>query len=398
MRFTIILSLLAVLLSSCDKDISPVQAEKFVKYFGSYLMDEAGEVEVLNNGGFAICGTVHTSGSDKRMVLIVTDKFGNLLSGFPQYYPREGFNAGATSMVVLQGGSGGFLLSGYVERPIDGSQSVQKDIFLVRASESGELLWQRTYGSGEDEQILHSIERIGSGFLLAGSQMKNGRSNILVMGVTEQGDSIPLGLNYPNPNARNSTANFLLNTGRDYLCVSTVDKINAEGTDILILTFEDDLSPLIHKLSEEDIETGQCIVEESANRYLVLGNRIGASGNIEMVIYAIDKNGIFVESSEQLATKSESNADLIGKRMIKTADGRYAIVGTRVEPGDGHIFLQFLSSRYAMGEQVSFGASGVQAGYDIDVGADRGIVLLGTNDLGSSNVLSLIKTSETGDL
>ena len=398
MRYTIILSLLAVLLSSCDKDISPVQAERFVKYYGSYLMDEAGEVEVLNDGGFAICGTINSSGSGKRMALIVTDRFGNMQSDFPLYYDAEGLETGASSMVVIQGGSGGFLLSGFVERAVGGSQTVQKDIFLVRVNAAGGVVWQRSYGSGEDEQILHSIERIGSGFLLAGSQMKNGRSDILVMGVTEEGDSIPLGLNYPNPTARNSTANYLLNTGRDYLCVSTVDKVNAEGTDMLILTFADDLSPLIKKISGEHIETGQCIVEESANRYLVLGNRVSASGNIEMVIHALEKDGLFVKSAEQLATKSETNVDLIGKRMIKTADGRYAIVGTRVEGGNGLIFLQFLSSGYAMGEQVTFGASGVQAGYDIDVGSDRGLVLLGTNSLGSNSVLSLIKTSETGDL
>lgn len=398
MRYTILLGFLAVLLSSCDKEISPVQAEKFVKYYGSYLMVEAGEVEVLDDGGFAICGTMNSSGSGKRMALILTDKFGNMKSGFPLYYEEEGLETGASSMVVIQGGSGGFLLSGFVERPVGGSQSVQKDIFLVRANASGAELWQRSYGSGEDEQILHSVERNGSGFLLTGSQMKNGRSNILVMGVTEEGDSIRLGLNYPNPNARNSTANYLLNTGRDYLCVSTVDKVNADGTDILVLTFEDDLSPLIKKLSGEHVESGQCIVGESDNRYLVLGNRVSTSGRIGMVIYAIEKDGLFITGTEELATISESNADLIGKRMIKTSDGRFAIVGTRVEGGNSHIFLQFLSSAYSVEEQISFGASGVQAGYDLDVGSDRGIVLLGTNNAGSNNILSLIKTSETGEL
>ena len=386
------------MLSSCDKEISPVQAEKFVKYYGSYLMDEAGEVEVLDNGGFAICGTMNSSGSGKRMALIVTDKFGNMQSGFPLYYTEEGLETGASSMVAIQGGSGGFLLSGFVERPAGGSQSAQKDIFLVRTNASGEELWQKSYGSSEDEQILHSIERNGSGFLLAGSQMKNGRSDLLVMGVTEMGDSIRIGLNYPNPNAQNSTANYLLSTGRDYLCVSTVDKVNADGTDILILTFEDDLSPLIKKLSGEPIESGQCLVGEGSNRFLVLGNRVSTSGKMEMVIHSIEKDGLFITNTEQLATISESNVDLIGKRMIKTADGGYAIVGTRVEGGNSQIFLQFFSSGYAVGEQVSFGASGVQAGYDIDVGADRGMVLLGTNSMGSSKVLSLIKTSETGDL
>jgi len=398
MRYIFLISLLAGLLFSCERETSSVQAEMFVKFYGNYLMDEAGEVEALNNGGYAICGTISSSGSGRRMVLIVTDKYGNMQSGFPKYYTEEGLEAGASSMIVLQGGSGGFLLSGYVERPEVGSATVQKDIFLVRTSASGEELWQRSYGSREDEQVLHSIERIGSGFLLAGYQVRNGRSDILVMGVTEEGDSIRLGLIYNNPYTENATANYLVNTGRDYLCVCTFDKTNDEGTDILVLSFDNELSPLEKNLSGELDEFGMCMVEEVANNYLVLGNRVNASGKIEMVIHALEKDGLFITNTELLATISESNADLIGKRMIKTADGRYAIVGTRISGGSSNIFLQFLSSGITVAEQVSFGASGVQEGSDIDIGSDRRILLLGTNSFGTNSLISLIKTSETGDL
>ena len=117
-----------------------------------------------------------------------------------------------------------------------------------------------------------------------------------------------------------------------------------------------------------------------------------------MVIHALEKDGLFITNTELLATISESNVDLIGKRMIKTADGRYAIVGTRISGGSSNIFLQFLSSGLTVAEQVSFGASGVQEGSDIDIGSDRRILLLGTNSFGTNSLISLIKTSETGDL
>lgn len=398
MRYTILITLLAACLFSCEKEPSPEQAETFVKFFGSYMMDEAGEVVALSNGGYALCGTINTPGTGRRMALIVTDPYGNPQSGFPRYYSEEGLEAGANSLLVLEGGSGGFLLSGFVERPLGGPQNMQKDIFLVRTSASGEEVWKKSYGSTEDEQVLHSVERIGSGFMLAGYQVKNGRSDILVMGVTEAGDSIRLGLNYNNPFAENATANYLINNGKDYLCVCTFDKTNGEGTDILVLSFDDELSPLDKNLSGEFDELGSCLVEQSPNHFLVLGNRLNTSGRMEMVLYAIEKDGLFITNAEELATISENNADLTGKRMIKTADGRYAIVGTRVEGGKGQIILQFLASDFAVQEQASFGASGVQAGSDIDAGSDRRIVLLGINNFGENSVISLIKTSETGDL
>lgn len=398
MRYSIIIMLLAGLLSSCDKEISPEQAEKFVKFYGSYMMDDAGELEVLSNGGYAICGTINISGSGRRMALIVTDAYGNVLSGFPKYYDEDGLETGANSMVVLNGGSGGFLLSGFVERPVGGSQTVQKDIFLIRASSSGEELWKRSYGSAEDEQITHSIERIGSGFLLAGSQVKNGRSDIMVMGITENGDSIRLGLNYNNPFTENATASFLLNTGREYLCLCSVDNTNDAGTDMIVLSFDNELSPLEKNLSGDLDEFGNCIVNESLNHYLVLGNRINASGNMEMTIHSLEKDGIFITQSELLATIAENNVDLIGKRMTRTADGRYAIVGTRSGGGSSQMILQFISSGSVEAEQLSFGASGIQTGVDIQLSEDGGMVLLGTNSLGTNRVISMIKTSETGAL
>ena len=114
--------------------------------------------------------------------------------------------------------------------------------------------------------------------MLAGYQVKNGRSDILVMGVTEAGDSIRLGLNYNNPFAENATANYLINNGKDYLCVCTFDKINDEGTDILVLSFDDELSPLDKNFSGEFDELGSCLVEQSPNHFLVLGNRLNTSG------------------------------------------------------------------------------------------------------------------------
>ena len=398
MRYSMIILLLAGLLSSCDKEISPKQAEKFVKFYGSYMMDDAGELEVLSNGGYAICGTINNSGSGRRMALIVTDAYGNVLSGFPKYYDEDGLETGANSMVVLNGGSGGFLLSGFVERPVGGSQTLQKDIFLIRASSSGEELWKRSYGSAEDEQITHSIERIGSGFLLAGSQVKNGRSDIMVMGITENGDSIRLGLNYNNPFTENATASFLLNTGREYLCLCSVDNTNDAGTDMIVLSFDNELSPLEKNLSGDLDEFGNCIVNESLNHYLVLGNRINASGNMEMTIHSLEKDGIFITQSELLATIAENNVDLIGKRMTRTADGRYAIVGTRSGGGSSQMILQFISSGSVEAEQLSFGASGIQTGVDIQLSEDGGMVLMGTNSLGTNRVISMIKTSETGAL
>ena len=291
MKYGYILILFSAFFLACEKDISNEQADGFVKFYGSYLMDEAGDVELLADGGYAICGTETNGSLGKRMVLIITDEFGNIKSGFPRYYDDQGMETGGSSMIALQNG-GGFVLSGFVEKQVPGSQEVQKDIFLVRTSSTGDTIWQRSYGSHEDEQVLHSVEGISSGFLVAGYQLKDGNSDIMVMGITEEGDSVRLGLNYNNPYAENSTATYLLNAGDMYLCACTYDKLNGEGTGIQVLTFDDELSPLAKNLSGEFNEYGMCIIDDGGGSFLVLGNRVSASGGSEILLYGIETAGL----------------------------------------------------------------------------------------------------------
>ena len=395
-KYPLMLILLSALCFSCEKDISEEQADGFIKFYGSYLMDRAGDVEVLGNGGYAICGTETSAGVGKRMVLILTDAFGNVRSGFPKYYVEEGMETGGNALIALQDGSGGFLLSGYVQRPAEGSQQEQKDIFVVRTSATGEVIWQQSYGSFADEEVLHAVEGISSGFLLAGNKMVNGNSDLMIMALGEEGDSIRLGLNYNNPYATNSNANFLLNAGDKYLCVCTFDKKGGVGTGVQVLTFDDELSPYARNLSGDLNEYGMCIVDEGAGNFLVLGNREGSGGS-QMVLYGIETDGMFIRNSTVHATISESGTDLIGERIIDTGRG-LVIAGTRRDGSNEEILMQFVSSSYQEEEAIGFGASGAQTGKDIERTGDGGFVILGTNDHGGSSIISLMKTNANGEL
>jgi len=398
MKYGFILFLFSGLMLSCEKEMSDDQADSFIKFYGNYLMDQAGDVEVLSDGGYAICGTETSESLGKRMVLIVTDEFGNVIDGFPKYYVEEGLETGGSSLIALQDGSGGYILSGFVERPVAGSQQMQKDIFVVRTTSRGDTTWQRSYGSLEDEQVLHSIEMISSGYMLAGYQVKDGNSDLMVMGVTEEGDSLRLSLNYNNPYAENSSATYLLNAGDKYLCVCTYDKVNGEGTGIQVLTFDDDLSPLAKNLSGEFDEYGMCMLDEGNESFLVLGNRESGSGEMQLLLYGIETDGLLITNTSLNATISGQDADLIGKRIIETASGDLAITGTRSVGSDSEILLQFVSASYQAGELVSFGASGAQTGQDIELARDGGFVMLGTNSYGASSIISLLKTSASGEI
>ena len=140
------------------------------------------------------------------------------------------------------------------------------------------------------------------------------------------------------------------------------------------------------------------MIGDTPNQFLFLGNRI-VSGRSEIVIHQVETNdGTAVTNSVLLITISESDVDLTGQRMVKTEDGRYAIVGTRESGGDRQIFLQFLNSDYIPDGQVLFGAAGDQNGADVSLSEDGGLVILGTSSYEETGMISLIKTNDTGGI
>jgi hypothetical protein len=260
------------------------------------------------------------------------------------------------------------------------------------------MLWTKSFGSEEDETILHATEGISSGFMLAGNQYRNGKKDIMIMGVTEQGDSIRLNLNYNNPFSDNASANYILNIGDRYLCVCTYDKINNAGTDILILNLDDELSPNDEILDGNFDEFARCIVEVQPDQFIILGNRVNVSNQSEMVVHLIETSGLLITSSLLLATISERNTDLIAERFVKTRDGRYAIIGTSVRDGNRDMFLQFLESDYQVANRIIYGSEGDQSGADIALTQGEGILLLGTNKFDQNSMISLMKTDDKGGI
>lgn len=407
MKYNILgLTLLAVAVLSCEKETSPEQAERFIKFYGDYLVDQAYDLAALDDGGFAICGVGTLPDLGERMMLILTDEYGNLRSGFPKYYPEDDLDmeTAGHAVVPIRGGQGGFFLAGTINRPLEGSLAMQKDIFLVKVSSSGAESWIKTYGSVFDEVVLSAAPGLSSGFTLAGTRIKeDGTSALLVMRVEQEGDSI--GPPFPNSNVyNNNSANFILNAGDRYICASTYNKPRdatgtTNATDIWALSFGDDLSPNAQRLtSGASDEKATCVIEDDQNLFLVLGNR-NISGRSEIVVHQIETNdALSITNSVLLTTISESDVDLTGERMVKTRDGRYAIAGTREANGDRQIFLQFITSDYNPEKQIIFGAAGDQAGADIVLPEDGGMVLLGTNRYEESSMISLIRTNDTGDL
>lgn len=393
----ILLALVAFV--SCESEITEVQSESFMKFFGSAGTDRARGVAALSNGGYAICGTDSTSQGTK-MILVVTDAYGNTEPGFPKYYPQGNQNAGANTIVTKNGGQNGFIIGGYIE-----NAGGDRDLYLVYTKPDGSMNWERTYGSAANEEVLHAAEGLDkfvgmdkASIVLAGYQENQGVKDIMIMGVTEQGDSMRLGLLYTKPpEARDASANFILNTGTEYLCVCTYNKHFEADTDIMLMTFDEEFSPIVEPIPGQFDEMGKCIVQGSQDSCIVLGNSNNTlTRKRELLLHLVLSNGPSVKESTPIATISDPDADLYAERIVKVSAGRFAIVGTRVSGGDRNIFVQFLED-YRVGDRIIFGSAGNQSGADIAISGKGGLIIAGDNEYEGNSMITLIKTDDSGN-
>jgi hypothetical protein len=397
MRKNLLYILALMFLGSCELEISENQASTFIKFYGNYLLDGGKDVVSTGQGGYAIAGTSAIPDSVSVMSLYLTDHFGNLLGGFPKYY-SNGKNCGANSILKLDNG---YLLCGYVLEPA-GAGEFQEDIFIVRTNELGRLLWSKSYGGDENENAYHAIRGNTGGFVIAGYKEFNEEKDYWIFSIDEDGEMIREVPSQPIPDTDDDMAEFLINLpGLGYLCVCTYDEDTYDGTNVFILSLNNDLdSPYNLSLGTDFDDFGKCIIKESETSYYVLGNTENeSSGKTEIKIYRIEMNGLRFTDDRVIATIRSVNEDLTGERLIKSRDGRLAVIGSSYANEDYNMFLQFLDPQSeTLLESVYIGEGGTQTGSNIMRAEDDGLIIVGTNAFEGNSMVSLVKTDHNGKL
>jgi len=127
--------------------------------FGGGAWDEARSVQQTLDGGYIIAGFTYSAGLNGDVYLIKTDNSGNLLwyNTFGEIDYEWGFSVQQTS-------DGGYIVAGYTDSYGPGPRAV----YLVKTDNSGNLLWYNTFG-GSNEDIGFSVrETSDGGYIIAG--------------------------------------------------------------------------------------------------------------------------------------------------------------------------------------------------------------------------------------
>lgn len=352
--------------------------------FGGSQLDWGYSVVATSDGGFVIAGYTESMGAGfEDGYLVKTDAAGNVL-----WERTYGNVAEDRFYAVTQTRDGGFAMAG-----VTGLGSPQWDAWLVRTDARGELLWQQTFGSPGDEEVVRSVVETADGGIVAAGDTFNttdGRS-ILVVKVAGDGspdwDSSGFGIDIPYGYAVREVAG-----GGLAVAGYSSDGVTFPEFDAYLARLDADGSLLWQKPYDngyDDRAYDMIVVDDG----FVLAGKIGAA----MSIWRTDSAGntLWYETFGDVAS-DYANA------VVRTPDGGYALGGISYRYAAGGEYQSYVVKTDGNGAfqwETLLGGAAYDWCAGLDVTGDGGLILAGTtNSYGSGGYdLELVRLDGVAD-
>lgn len=141
----------------------------------------SGEIKKLADGDVIMVGTVYNTVEEQSDILLLRldesgeEVWSHLFGGSD--------NEEGQSVVPLT--TGGFLVGGSTRSYGNG----EKDIFLLRIDDEGELVWQETFGTAENEGACR-IREVEDGYIASGFQESQNNPALLIVKFDEYGEMV----------------------------------------------------------------------------------------------------------------------------------------------------------------------------------------------------------------
>ncbi|MBU8892314.1 MAG: hypothetical protein KOO66_06015 [Bacteroidales bacterium] len=391
----ILVVLLTLIIWSCNNiDLTSDQDKSFVKFYGSWNSDIGADVKEYEDGYLLLATVTSVNESNKDIVLIKTDKFGNTIS--VDTVMHGGGNNSAGKLLLTD--DGGFLLVGtYVD-----TLNKNKDILINKFSSGLVSEWEQTIGSVDNNEQGISVKKASDGYIIVGTTNASdavngnpqGRLDILMVKINETGET-EWTKNHGGDGDDESSEIIVINGG--YLIVGTSDSFNEPDQSAFNI--------IIIKTNNSGNETDKMTYGGSFNDYghsvircpegyLIVGSNENISGgNSDAYVLKVDENNIhtIVWNKAFGTTLNDKAFD-----VLKTQTG-YIVVGEKeLTSGKAAYFINIDFEGNLIYENVWGGYD--QAMYSIEQTIDGGYIMTGSSGIEGNEMICLIKVNSDGEL
>jgi hypothetical protein len=371
-------------LFSCENEVSDLQSEYYIKFYGSYLEDEGYDLKPTPDGGLIITGYMSSEETGKDVVLIKVDKFGNEATWSPQIFGSSSDDV-AYSVKVLDDG---YIIAGSTR----GDNNNDLDAYLIRTDLSGNMIWENTYETSinqyDNESFSVEITDDG-GFIFVGYTKDSNQAQKVSIFITDDKGNTTKQSTRGEVNEQLSVIHKLndgsfvvlgtkLNENSDYFFL----RINKDGNDFYNASFGES--------NRDDVLNCACLGED--NSLLMAGTSAsGSSTGILLIKYMLDTD----EISWQKFIREGGNFE--GKAVTEMENGNILLVGNKTVAENKKIILYFISPGGEVLSSKEYGSSGNQSAEAL-IYQNEQIIILGKNEFEGNSMISLIKTDKEGNV
>ncbi|MFH2141611.1 MAG: hypothetical protein ABIJ97_04255 [Bacteroidota bacterium] len=360
--------------SSDDVEISfaaPDPNPCIAKTFGGLGTDilayawEVGNMIVTSDGGYAIAGITDSWGAGLYDVWIIKlDATGNIV-----WQKTYGSADNDQSYSIIQTSDGGYAVAGYY-----GTSSTNADVWVLKLDATGNFVWQKTYGGADNDYAYSIIQTIDGGYAVAGltSSSGAGGNDAWVLKLTSTG-TITWQKTYGGLWEDNITT-IVQTSGGDYVISGKTSSFGAGNYDLWVLKLDGSGNILWQTIyGTADPEQSITMIKTSDGGY-VLNGRIGMLRSFLLV--KLDDDGNIIWQKKY----GDDITNFVGESIIQTSDGGYASVGFGISTA-GQSYNYVVNKLDGSGNliwQKDFGDTGVDMPTSIVEIASGKLAIVGT--------------------
>jgi len=383
-RLVIYLIVLYFAAGCAKEEISELQSDYFIKFYGNYLEDTGNDIEESDDGQYIVTGFVENESTGKDILLMKLDEFGNKVDWEEKYFDFGDDDEGCRVKKLTDG----YLIAGSIT-----NDNGDKDAILIKTDFTGNrIATDYVYSYTGDEVAMDIAERYDGGYFMVGYSLNptTGNKRFFIVGLDE---------NLQNPVTSPPTQGELLrvvpNGTNGYIAFGNqFSGENNSESQFFIIEFDNagNIFNVAFIGSADVREELTDIAVQNTNTIFLTGTATDPGTGQSRVM--VTK---FEDFSEQWSRFISSESNLHAKSIVLKQDGNLVVGADKVNNTDTNILVSFLNSQGNVTDSHEYGKSGDQRVEDLYISGGE-LLILGSNSYEENSMISLIKADENGNL